>query len=172
MTRPACSASSCRRAGSADRKRGRGGGMVPKARAAVGRRQRGRARRRTSSTGGRLTPLLLEIFTRSGIGTMVDAVTHLHRRRYARSSPCDVRARRGVVPVGRAGTPLPRFSLRPCGDVARPRPSRRRRAVCEAARTLLHTSNLFGTMPGRGGGGDPRQADRRWRAGIFRQQRG
>ena len=64
------------------------------------------------------------------------------------------------------------FLSGPCGDVARPRPSRRRRRCERGGADIAPHLQPLRDAAGPGSRRDPRQADRRRREGIFRQQRG
>ena len=155
------------------------GGMVPKARAAL-EAVRGGVAQVHILDGRAPHALLLEIFTRSGIGTMVTAGEdarpcpgggaasgdHAERRTVRRTperlmafvrgegTGCGT-ARAGATstssrawPSLRSGTRTPRW----------PRP------LSEAARTLLHVSNLFATLPREEVAATPRPPARRRRA--------
>ena len=90
------------------------GGMVPKARAALDAVNGGVAQAHILD-GRAPHALLLEIFTRSGIGTMVRPVTHLMTTYAPRR---DVRPGRRLVPLGRARPPLSRHAVRSGRNIA------------------------------------------------------
>ena len=120
--------------------------MVPKARAAI-EAVRGGVAQAHILDGRAPHALLLEIFTRSGVGTMVIG-SDPSRCRLMPPPDRDVRAGRGHLPLGRRGRRyldfLSGLAVTSLGH-AHPAVAD---AICTGPTTLLHVSNLFGTSPG------------------------
>ena len=159
-------------------------GMIPKLRSCIDALQDG-VGAPTSSTG---VPhaLLLEFFTREGIGTMIvnelreehGMTTSTRSRRSTRARDADVRAAArsrscaaGGTALGQRGKRVPRLPRRARGHVARPRAPRRsptpRRPGPHAAARLEPLLQRRAAA----GRGAPRRAARRRRPRVLRQLR-
>ena len=121
------------------------GGMVPKARAAIDAVGGGVAQAHILD-GRAAHALVLEFFTRSGIGHDGDGMSYLMST-YAPPRVTFVRGQGSYLWDEEGRRYLDFLSGLAVTSLGHAHPAVAE-AVCGAASTLLHTSNLFGTLPG------------------------